>query len=72
MRSIVSLASHAQTVTDTASLSTAGTTLVPGIIGGFDKHTVLLQQPGSAQQLLYKQGIATIVPKAPGGRRADG
>jgi RNA chaperone Hfq len=35
-----------------------------GFIGGFDIHTVLLQQPGSGQQLLYKQGIASIVPKA--------
>lgn len=34
-----------------------------GFIGGFDKQTVLLQQPGSAQQLLYKEGISTIVPK---------
>ena len=35
-----------------------------GLIGGFDIHTVLLQQPGALQQLLYKQGIASIVPKA--------
>lgn len=35
-----------------------------GFIGGFDIHTVLLQQPGAGQQLLYKQGIASIVPKA--------
>ncbi len=35
-----------------------------GFIGGFDKHTVLLQQPGSAPLLLYKHGIASIVPKA--------
>ena len=34
-----------------------------GFIGAFDIHTVLLQQPGSGQQLLYKQGIASIVPK---------
>jgi RNA chaperone Hfq len=34
-----------------------------GFIGGFDIHTVLLQQPGSGQQLLYKQGVASIVPK---------
>ena len=34
-----------------------------GFIGGFDIHTMLLQQPGSGQQQLYKQGIASIVPK---------
>ena len=39
-------------------------TRMQGFIGGFDNHTVLLQQPGSGQQLFYKQGIATIVPKA--------
>ena len=36
-----------------------------GFIGGFDTHTVLLQQAGAGQQLFYKQGIASIVPKAP-------
>jgi RNA chaperone Hfq len=35
-----------------------------GLIGGFDIHTVLLRQPGSGQQLFYKQGIASIVPQA--------
>jgi host factor-I protein len=35
-----------------------------GLIGGFDKQTLLLQLPGSAQQLLYKKGISTVVPKA--------
>ena len=39
-------------------------TRMQGCIGGFDNHTVLLQQPGSGQQLFYKQGIASIVPKA--------
>ena len=39
-------------------------TRMQGFIGGFDNHTVLLQQPGSGQQLFYKQGIASIVPKA--------
>jgi host factor-I protein len=39
-------------------------TRMQGFIGGFDNHTVLLQQPGSGQQLFYKQGISTIVPKA--------
>jgi RNA chaperone Hfq len=34
---------------------------VQGFIGGFDNQTLLLQLPGSAQQLLYKQGIASIV-----------
>ena len=34
-----------------------------GLIGGFDNQTVLLQLRGSAQQLLYKKGISTIVPK---------
>ena len=40
-------------------------TRMQGFIGGFDIHTVLLQQPGSGQQLFYKEGIASIVPKAP-------
>jgi RNA chaperone Hfq len=40
-------------------------TRMQGFIGGFDNHTVLLQQPGSGQHLFYKQGIASIVPKAP-------
>ena len=34
-----------------------------GLIGGFDSHTVLLLQPGAGKQLLYKQGIASIVPR---------
>ena len=37
---------------------------IQGFIGGFDMHTVLLQQPRAGQQVLYKQGIASIVPKA--------
>ena len=37
-----------------------------GFIGGFDNLTVLLQQPGSGQQLFCKQGIASIVSKLPG------
>lgn len=36
------------------------------VFGGFDNQTLLLQLPGSAQQLLYKQGIVSIVPKANG------
>ena len=40
-------------------------TRMQGIIGGFDNHTVLLRQPGTGLQLFYKQGIASIVPKAP-------
>jgi host factor-I protein len=40
-------------------------TRMQGFIGGLDNHTVLLRQPGTGQQLLYKQGIASIVPKAP-------
>ena len=39
-------------------------TRMQGFIGGFDNHTVLLQQPGAGKQLIYKQGIASIVPRS--------
>ena len=39
-------------------------TRMQGFIGGFDNHTVLLQQPGAWKQLVYKQGIASIVPRS--------
>jgi host factor-I protein len=39
-------------------------TRMQGFIGGFDNHTVLLQQPGAGKQLIYKQGSASIVPRS--------